>query len=143
MSRVGGAAQVWCSLYTLAVPAPERTRRRDEVHSHLYEARVSWGGGWRTRARLALGSARGAIADLQWCDEVRHLHGQPPLLASAVIGSVGPNVVAGLLIAAAFVLTTVESVAVSDAGGLAAQLAAMVVTTSLVARWLRRRRMNP
>ena len=143
MSRVGGASQVWCSLYTLAVPLPERTRRREEIHSHLYEAGVSWGSGWRTRARLALGSTRGAIADLQWCDEVRRLQGWPPLLASALIGSVGPSVLAGLLIAAAFVLSTFDSVAVSNAGGRAAQLAAVVVTTSLVAKWLRRRRMNP
>jgi hypothetical protein len=134
----GGACRVWCALYTLAVPQPDRTRRREELHAHLQDATVTWGDGWRTRLRLARQSARGAIADLQWCDDVRRSHRVLPLATSALIGPVGPTVIAGLLITFALLMSLIGAIpAAARVKDVSAVLAAVVVTASMTARLLR------
>lgn len=138
----GSFTLAWCALYTLAVPAHARDRRREELASHVWEALAETGGHWRSRAVLFASTVVGAFDDVRWCDQIRAAHGLPGVLATALLGQVGSTTIAGVSVLAAYVGSLSNQGPfpwLMTVGGI---VAAAVTVSSLTARawrwWFRR-----
>ena len=125
---------LWLWLYTASVPSGSRDRRRDELASHLWEARSAG----VTTCRLAAEALRGAVDDLRWCRDERERAGWAPIL----IAPVGSTVIAGICIVATY-LASLDSPLHPPKTVLLPRFAAVLLVVSFVdSRW-RRRRVRP
>lgn len=143
MSRGGRLVLGWCAVYTAAAPQSDRERRREEIRSHVWETLDACGTGWRPRLLLAAACARGAIADLVWCNEVRRAQGLSPLIAAFLVSPVSATAIGGVLILAAFAASTLAPAAFGVANPMVdvtAALAAAFVSVSVTDRAYRRLR---
>jgi hypothetical protein len=123
----------WLWLYTASVPPGPRDRRRDELASHLSEARSAG----VTERRLVAEALHGALDDLRWCRDERERAGWAPILISPV----GSTVIAGICMVATY-LMSLDSLHLPKVV-LVPQLAAVLLVVSFVdSRW-RRRRVRP
>ena len=140
----GRVVLAWCAVYTLAAPAADRERRREEIRSHVWETFDAWGAGWRTRLRLASACARGVFADLAWCEEMRRASGLPPLVAAVLVSPAGATAFAGFLIVGTYLASTLEphgmpNGVVEVTGALAAAFVLVSVTDRALRRLTSRR----
>ena len=138
----GSLTLAWCTLYTLAVPASARARRREELASHIWEALVETGGRRRSRAILFARTILGAVDDVRWCDQVRTAHGLRGVLATALLGQVGSTTIAGVSVVTAYAASLSNHGPFPELMTTSGIVAATVTVSSLVARgwrwWPRR-----
>ena len=124
----------WLWLYTAAVPPGSRDRRRDELASHLSEARSAG----VTERRLAAEALRGGVDDLRWCRDERERAGWAPILISPV----GSTAIAGICIVATY-LMSLDSALHLPKLVFVPRLAAILLVMSFVDSAWRRRRVRP
>lgn len=124
----------WCALYTLAVPAEDRARRREELAAHVWEAGQTWGSGLRSRVRILVGCARGMLHDVAWCNDVRNARGLSPLVLAAV-GPTGGTFIAGVLIATAYALSHTQHPVTDSVRNVVELVALVVMVASLALRF--------
>lgn len=127
MSR---AVLAWCRAYTAVVPEDARARRRDEIESHLWDARAA---GVHRRA-VVLAALRGAADDLRWCSDERRRAG----LAPVVFGTAGSSAIAVALMALAYLLSIDPQDRFEWSDVVLPRIAAVVVALSLLDRVHRR-----
>ena len=127
-------ADLWVWVYTAAAPPGSRDRRRDELASHLWEARSAG----VTERRLAAEALRGGVDDLRWCRDERERAGWAPILISPV----GSTAIAGICIVATYAIS-LDSVLHLPKLVLLPRLAAVLLVVSFVDSGWRRRRARP
>ena len=122
---------LWLWLYTAAAPQAPRDRRREELASHLFEARsVEVTGG-----SLFVEALRGGLNDLRWCGDERRRAGWAPIMFAPL----GSTVIAGFSMVTTYLIGLDRSLHLPGRIWLP-RLAALVLLVSFVDSGRRRGR---